>query len=290
MGNVIRMDLYRLVKSMSFKVCLIIVFLLNIIEGPLGKIMFNLGKKLAEQNEDPEKALAQLGEWDNTFHFGNILADQLGTICTAVFLLCIVWFCYSDIQHGYIKNIAGQLPSRGHTIISKFVVIQFTTLLFYVVTVIGNTAGQLMVGRKMVFDMRIAGEFDEDTLTRAEDKIFSMGSALGEFAIKWLLLTGICALVLLLTTAVGSNVAGTIVAILCGAGFTGLAYSGISAGINKLFKFKKDFELSDYMPDSLYRTNLAEEGCMMRALVVAVVTIFVLMYVTTRMYNKKDIK
>lgn len=290
MGNVIRMDLYRLVKSMSFKVCLIIVFLLNIIEGPLGKIMFSLGKRLAEQNEDPKKALAQLGEWDNTFHFGNILADQLGTICTAVFLLCIVWFCYSDIQHGYIKNIAGQLPSRGHTIISKFVVIQFTTLLFYVVTVIGNTAGQLMVGRKMVFDMRIAGEFNEDTLTRAEDKIFSMGSALGEFAIKWLLLTGICALVLLLTTAVGSNVAGTIVAILCGAGFTGLAYSGISAGINKLFKFKKDFELSDYMPDSLYRTNLAEEGCMMRALVVAVVTIFVLMYVTTRMYNKKDIK
>ncbi len=290
MGNVIRMDLYRLVKSMSFKVCLIIVFLLNIIEGPLEKIMFNLGKKLAEQNEDPEKALAQLGEWNNTFHFGNILADQLGMICTAVFLLCIVWFCYSDIQHGYIKNIAGQLPSRGHTIISKFVVIQFTTLLFYVVTAIGNTAGQLMVGRKMVFDMCIAGEFDEDTLTRAEDKIFSMGSALGEFAIKWLLLTGVCALVLLLTTAVGSNVAGTIVAILCGAGFTGLAYTGISAGINKLFKFKKDFELTDYMPDSLYRTNLVEEGCMMRALVVAVITIFVLMYVTTRMYNKKDIK
>ncbi|MBQ2580664.1 MAG: hypothetical protein II574_03445, partial [Ruminococcus sp.] len=80
MGNVIRMDLYRLVKSMSFKVCLIIVFFMNLIEGPLGKIMFNLGKKLAEQNEDPEKALAQLGEWDNTFHFGNILADQLGMI------------------------------------------------------------------------------------------------------------------------------------------------------------------------------------------------------------------
>ena len=252
MGNVIRMDLYRLVKSMSFKVCLIIVFLLNIIEGPLGKIMYNLGKKLAEQNEDPEKALAQLGEWDNTFHFGNILADQLGMICTALFLLCIVWFCYSDIQHGYIKNIAGQLPSRGHTIISKFVVIQFTTLLFYVVTVIGNTAGQLMVGRKMVFDMRIAGEFDEDTLTRAEDKIFSMGSALGDF--------------------------------------TGLAYTGISAGINKLFKFKKDFELSNYMPDSLYRTNLNDEGCMLRALIVGIITVVVLLYFTTTLYNKKDIK
>ncbi len=270
MGNVIRMDLYRLVKSMSFKVCLIIVFFMNLIEGPLGKIMFNLGKKLAEQNEDPEKALAQLGEWDNTFHFGNVLADQLGTICTAVFLLCIVWFCYADIQHGYIKNIAGQLPSRGHTIISKFVVIQFTTLLFYAVTVIGNTIGQLLVGRHIVFDMSVAGDFDEETLTRAEEKIFGMGSVLAEFAIKWILLTGLCALVLLLTTAIGSNVAGTIVA--------------------KLFKFKKDFELSDYMPDSLYRTNLNDEGCMLRALIVGIITVVVLLYFTTKLYNKKDIK
>ena len=138
--------------------------------------------------------------------------------------------------------------------------------------------------------MRIAGEFDEDTLIRAEDKIFSMGSALGEFAIKWILLTGLCALVLLLTTAIGSNVAGTIVAILCGAGFTGLAYTGISAGINKLFKFKKDFELSNYMPDSLYRTNLNDEGCMLRALIVGIITVVVLLYFTTTLYNKRDIK
>ncbi|MBP1536967.1 MAG: hypothetical protein ILA17_03740, partial [Ruminococcus sp.] len=79
-------------------------------------------------------------------------------------------------------------------------------------------------------------------------------------------------------------------AILCGAGFTGLAYTGISAGINKLFKFKKDFELSDYMPDSLYRTNLNEEGCMLRALIVGIITVVVLLYFTTKLYNKRDIK
>lgn len=145
MGNVIKMDLYRLVKSLSFKICLIIVFLLNLIDGPLEKIMFNLGKSLAENSEDSERALAELGEWNSTFHLGNVLASQLGIICTAVFLLCIVWFCYADIQHGYIKNIAGQLPSRGHTIVSKFVVIQFTTLMFYAVTIIGSTVGQLIV-------------------------------------------------------------------------------------------------------------------------------------------------
>ena len=290
MGNVIKMDLYRFRKALSFKVCLIIVFLLNLIEGPLAKILFNLGKSLAEKNDNPEKALAELGDWDNTFHIGNAFAGQFGIICTAVFLLCIVWFCYADIQHGYIKNIAGQFPSRGHTIVSKFVVIQFAIGIFYAATIIGQLVGNLVVGRSVKFDLFYAGSFDVETLDREADKVYSMASALGEFALKWILLSGICALVLLLTTGVGSNVAGTIIAILCGAGFTGLGYSGISAGINKLFKFKKDFDLTEYMPDSLYRTDLVKEDAMIRGLIVGIITVVVLLYFTTKLYNKKDIK
>ncbi len=192
-------------------------------------------------------------------------------------------FCYADIQHGYIKNIAGQLPSRGHTIVSKFIVTQFATLVFYAVTIVANTAGQLIIGQHIKFDMFISGGEDEP------DKYFTLLQALGEFAVKWLLLSGLCALVLLLTTGVGSNVAGTIIAVLCGAGFTGLAYAGITAGINKLFKLK-NFDLSDYMPDSLYRTGLLEEGCMFRAIIVALIAIFVLLLATTTLYNKRDIK
>lgn len=282
MGNVIKMDLYRLVKSLSFKICLVIVFIFNVTDAPISKLIFNITKKVAEDAENSEELLAELGEWDTVYHIGNTIASQLGTICTAVFLLCIVYFCYADIQHGYIKNIAGQLPSRGHTIVSKFIVIQFTMLVFYVVTVIGTTIGELLVGRSIKFDLYYAGEGDPT--------VFSMGQAFAEFGIKWLLLAGICALILLLTTGIGSNVAGTITAILCGAGFTGLAYTGISAGINKIFKFKEDFDLTDYMPDSLYRTSLFKEDCVMRALIVGIVTVVVVLYFTTNLYNKKDIK
>ena len=116
-----------------------------------------------------------------------------------------------------------------------------------------------------------------------------MGEAFATFGVKFLLLSGMCALILLLTTGIGSNVAGTIAAILCGGGFTGLAYSGISAGIDKLFK-TEDFKLGDYMPDSLYRSELVKEGFLLRGLIVAVITIVVLMFITTRLYNKKDIK
>ena len=289
MGNIIRMDIYRLVTSVSFKVCLGIVFFMNLLEGPVSKLIFNLGKMLVKDSDDSEGALEAMEAWAGSYHVGNLVAGQLGTVCTVVFLLCVVYFCFADIQHGYIKNIAGQLPSRGHTIVSKFVVIQFTILTFYAATVIGNIVGQLLVGRKLKFDMYFSGELDIMTMTEGVGKTFSMGQALCEFAIKFLLLSGMCSLILLLTTGIGSNVAGTIVAVLCGAGFTGLAYSGISAGIRKLFHLKK-FTLTDYMPDSLYRTDLYNEDCVVRALIMAILTIVILMVLTTRLYNKKDIK
>ena len=283
MGNVIKMDLYRLVKSLSFKICLIVVLVLSLTDGPITKIVYDLGKKVAESADDGGEALAKLGEWSNEFHFGNIIASQLGVICTAVFLLCIVWFCFADIQHGYIKNIAGQLPSRGHTIVSKFAVIEFALVIFFVVKIIGETAGQLIIGREMKLDMFYAGT------DGAPDQVFSLGAAFAELGVKLLLLSGICALVLLLTTGVGSNIAGTIVAVLCGAGFTGLAYSGITAGINKLFK-TDEFDLSCYMPDSLYRTDLWSDELMLNGLIMGIASIAVLMYFTFTLYNKKDIK
>ena len=283
MGNVIRMDLYRLLRSLSFKVCLIIVAVMSVIVGPIAKISYTITEKLAQNAENKDELLENLGEWPTEFHLGNIIAGELGTICTAVFLLCIVYFCFADIQHGYIKNVAGQLPSRGHTIISKFIVSQFTLVIFYAVEIGMSVVGQLIVGKSAKADMFYTGMDGEP------DKVFGMGAAFAELGLKWLLLACLCALILLFTTGIGSNVAGTIVAILCGAGFTGLAYSGITAGLNKLFKFK-DFELSRYMPDSLYRTKLNEEGLMLNALIVGVVALVLLLYCTTRLYNKKDIK
>ena len=283
MGRVIKMDFYRLVKSLSFKLCLIIVFLLSVADGPIAKLFYNIGKKLAESADDGGKSLKELGEWVNDVHIGNIISSQMGIIATAVFLLCIVWFSFADIQHGYIKNIAGQLPSRGHTIVSKFVVIISNMLIFYTVCIAGQIIGYVISGFDLKFDMYYKASED------MAEKTFSIGASFAELGVKLLLLAGVCAIVLLLTTGIGSNIAGTIVALLCGAGFTGLAYSGISSGINKLFSIE-DFELSNYMPDSLYRTSLLQEDRMITGLIVGLVTVIVVMYFTTTLYNKKDIK
>lgn len=290
MRNVIKMDIYRLLTSLSFKVCIILVFVQNFISGPLTKIIFFIARKLMLSSDMTEQEVDELfGVWSRDFHIGNAIASQLGGICTIIFLLCIVFFSYSDIQHGYIKNIAGQLPKRSYTVISKFTVMQLTALIFYGVSVFAKTLGQLICGQRLKFDMLFPGEFDMETFAFGPDRVFSLGHALAEFGVKILLLSCMCALILLLTTGLSSNVAGTIAAVVVGAGFTGVAYAAASLAVSKLFRLE-DFSFSDYMPDSLYRSDLVADGGMIRGIIIAIAATAVLLFITIKLYDKKELK
>lgn len=290
MLNVIKMDIYRLMTSLSFKVCIILVFIQNFIFGPLTKIIFYLARKITLNSDMTEQEVDELfGVWSRDFHVGNAIASQLGGICTIIFLLCVVFFSYSDIQHGYIKNIAGQLPRRSYTVISKFTVMQLTMLIFYGVSVFANTLGQLICGQRLRFDMVFPGELDVETFTFGPDRVFSIWHSFAEFGVKILLLSCMCALILLLTTGLGSNVAGTIAAVVVGAGFTGAAYMAASLAVSRLFRLE-DFSFSDYMPDSLYRSDLIADGGMIRGIIAAILTAAILLFVTIKLYDKREIK
>ena len=290
MRNVIKMDIYRLLTSLSFKVCIILVFVQNFISGPLTKIIFFIARKLMLSSDMTEQEVDELfGVWSRDFHIGNAIASQLGGICTIIFLLCIVFFSYSDIQHGYIKNIAGQLPKRSYTVISKFTVMQLTALIIYGVSVFAKTLGQLICGQRLKFDMVFPGELDMETLSFGPDRVFSLGHALAEFGVKILLLSCMCALILLLTTGLSSNVAGTIAAVVVGAGFTGVAYAAASLAVSKLFRLE-DFSFSDYMPDSLYRSDLVADGGMIRGIIIAIAATAVLLFITIKLYDRKELK
>ena len=283
MGNVIRMDFYRLRRSLSFKICIITVLAFNLINGPLEKLIFNISKALVKN--DPE-ALEKLGEYNNVYHLGNNIASPLNSFCLVIFMLCIVWFCYADLQHGFIKNIAGQLPSRGHTVISKFIVIMVVTLIFMIAACAGDTIGHLIIGDSLHTDLVYYG-LDGDP-----DKVFTMGEACIEFAVKWVLGVGVCCIILLFTTGFSSNVAGTIIAVVCGGGLTSAVYLGISTGINSIFGLEgtKKIAVGDYMPDSLLHSNLTEDGAITTAASVGAATVFVLLYCTVKLFNKKDVK
>lgn len=46
MGKLIRMDLYRMLKSRAFLVCLILTFVLALANAPLARLMFTLANSL----------------------------------------------------------------------------------------------------------------------------------------------------------------------------------------------------------------------------------------------------
>ena len=74
--------------------------------------------------------------------------------------------------------------------------------------------------------------------------------------------------------------------VLFGLGLLGLIYLGIDAGLDRLFP-KKDFLVSDYMPDQLYAETKPDT---LAALIVSAVTILLFLWLSVRIFDRKDVK
>jgi hypothetical protein len=260
MVNIIKMDMYRLFKSKSFKVVLIIVIILNLINGSIDRLSTYLTAKSVAEGEEPVV-------WAKTIAFSGFLKKPVFYFDCIMTLLSIVWFSHSDISHGYIKNIAGQLPKKGHTVISKFIVVGMHNFLLLFVAVIAQTIGYLPY---------CSIDFGDD-----------LGNGILHFWIKWLLLLAISAIIILFSSGLKSKNAATTIAVVMGGKIMTLTYMLISAGIQKIpLDCLKDFNLSKYMPDSLMTSA---EPDVKRAILVSLAIIVVFMTATVKIFNKKDV-
>jgi hypothetical protein len=201
-----------------------------------------------------------------TAKLSEILRTPIPALNAMLCLLSASSFFYADMENGYIKNIAGQMPKRGYTILSKFVTILPHNLLFMLVGVLGDLIGT-------VFFQRIA--VDSAVL-----------DSLRVFALKLLLLQSICAILLLFSGSLQIKSLGTVMAVLFGMGLLTLVYFGIDAGLDKIFP-KKSFLLNDYMPDQLLSESNPET---LTALIVSGVTIAVFLWLAIRIFDRKDVK
>ena len=257
MGNVLRMDMYRLFKSTSYKVIWICVMLLNLSVGPIEKGLYLLAKNFSSSSS---------ATINPVFKVAPIIAHPIGIIDGMLMLLSIVWFSYADLGHGYIKNIAGQLPKKGQTVISKFIAIEFHNLFLLLTAAVFQFAG-LIIFRSPDFS--------------------GWEKAIGYFGVNWCLYMAISSLVLLFSTGFKSKNAATVVAVLMGTGMLALFYTLIDMGLHKIpFSFMKKFSLADYMPDAL----LGEKPPVVKSLIVSACFVVVLIRLTVYIFNKKDIK
>ena len=125
MGKLIRMDLYRMLKSKSFLVCLTIAFVLALVNAPVAKLMYTLANSLSSDINETFPAEVNLS---------GVLSDPFPMMGLMLALLSLCFFFYADVENGYIKNIAGQMAAAG---------------------IIGNLIGTILVQR-IVMDAGVA--------------------------------------------------------------------------------------------------------------------------------------
>jgi len=261
MANLFRMDLYRMFKAKSFKVCLIVSFLLSLGRMPAVKLLEMIARMVASEGQKIQ-GLA------GTANLSEILADPLSAFAVIPLLISVVLFFYADMENGYIKNIAGQMPKRGFSILSRFLASIVHNGIFLIACVIGNLAGTILFQRIVADSAVVTG--------------------LLCFLLKWMLLQSLCAILLLAAASFRSKSLGMVLAVMFGLGAMSLLYLAIDQGLNALFK---NFGgIAPYMPDTLLGSVSIEEPQTLRAILSAAITTAIFLPLSIRVFDRRDVK
>ena len=256
MGNLLKMDLYRMNRAKSFRVCLILAFVAALSSTPLMKLLIVLANLVSDSKSFfPESTT-----------LSSILGSPLPALVSMLAMLSACMFFHADMENGYIKNIAGQMPEKGYSILSRFLAVIPHNLVFMLVSVVGNLIGTLIFQRI---------EFDGAIL-----------ASLGTFLLKFLLLQSICAILVLVAGSLRNKSLGVLLAVLLGLGLLSLVYLGINAGLSRVLNLK-DFAIDRYMPDQVLQES---EPDAVRAILVAAVTIGLFLPLAIRVFDRRDVK
>ena len=159
MLNMIKMDLYRLVKTKSMYVIWAIMALAIVLTTAMGKMELD---RMAETDYINENVVSdKIEEEDNTEPvnlgmtvnlsvdsgekvtvYQMVYANMKGKFTALFIVIFAVIFATADMNSGYIKNIGGQVKNRGQLVLSKalsvFVYTVITLILFALIQAISN--------------------------------------------------------------------------------------------------------------------------------------------------------
>lgn len=266
MGNIIKMDFYRMFRAKSFIISNIILFIIAVANRPIQLGLDALGQTIASGGETPYKSMA---DSIKRCDFAELLSDPfVFSLSIILVLIPAVVFSYADIANGFIKNIAGQVSNKGYTVISKFVVLCVHNLIFMLVGVFGNVVSILIVSN---FTGIVA--------------FGNVAVALGTFMIKWMLLMALTAILLFLTTGLKNKTLASVVGVIFGSGALGILHLMIDNIAQQALKFNP----SEYDPTVLM-DSASTNALVFNAIVVSLVVIAIFIPLTVKIFNKTDVK
>lgn len=145
MFNLIKMDIHRLFYSKSTWVIFFFVAVLSVFSVTMTNTDIHMMKEELSATEETMDE-RQIGisveadsEWvDGDIEIGSIISVEMRSALLAI--LCVIFtalFINAEQKNGYIKNIAGQFPTREKLVASKFIAIAFQIFLMMLVFIIG---------------------------------------------------------------------------------------------------------------------------------------------------------
>lgn len=271
MSDLFKMEMFKLRKSRLFWGCCIVIFLICLLLPVIGKIFSEILMNIVSKGDDQElmrSAQAIADEYSKPFLFSNLFRAPFGGLSFSLIFVFIssALFMHMDIGNGYIKNIAGQIPSRGYSCYGKYITVCIQGFVYMVCGFMGGLVGQLAT-RGLEFDNEI-------------------GAGILEFLLKWLLICGLDAVLLLFTTGFGSKVLGIVAAAILGTGTLSIIYMPLNFALKMLFRIEQ-LDISRYAPDQMLSyVNISVAA----ALIGGVALIGIFLPLTIRLVNKKDVK
>lgn len=241
MFNAIRMDVYRLFKTKSTYIILVIMLAMSVMGTGLMSVMTEMTGAERQQvqteqmsdnadyageddqfNEDTEGAQSQLSvsvseidpdENDNSV-LSFAMSDISGLQAGLFIIIFTVLFSMADINSGFIKSIGGQVKGRGVLIVSKMVAIA----IFTAIVIIADFLTEL-IAVNIFFDDAVVGSASE--IVRLLSSQFVLNFALA-------------VLMMAIAIIIKNNVVSMIIGVCMCSGIFELIFMGINYLMDKI--------------------------------------------------------
>lgn len=296
MFNAIRMDVYRLFKTKSTYIILVIMLAMSVMGTGLMSVMTEMTGAERQQvqteqmsdnadyageddqfNEDTEGAQSQLSvsvseidpdENDNSV-LSFAMSDISGLQAGLFIIIFTVLFSMADINSGFIKSIGGQVKGRGVLIVSKMAAIA----IFTAIVIIADFLTEL-IAVNIFFDDAVVGSASE--IVRLLSSQFVLNFALA-------------ILMMAIAIIIKNNVVSMIIGVCMCSGIFELIFMGINYLMDKIGF--SDFDINNILITGKIQnvTIGADAADIGYALLTAAIYIAVSVLAVYNVFKRRDI-
>ena len=281
MLNIIKMDLYRMLKTKSMYVIWIVLAAILLITTSLCKTDYELSteKDAMKQEQVTEPTVDNINvgmmvtlptePGEKVTVFDIFFANSQGKFYALFLVIFAVLFSTADISSGYIKNIGGQVGNRGSLIFSRSIALSVFTVLTMTGAFLFQAAANCIV----------FGELEWGN-TKAILSYF-----VAELALHYALVLICMAIAIILK----NNVISMVIAVCLSMNVMTIVYGVINSAIQKIGI--QNFQIYKYTITgklSLLPMNPSGNECL-AAFGVAMVFIVIMISVSSVVFQKRDI-